>query len=134
MEAKMAVIDTIKKGFSIVHKNLGLIFVVFIFNLITTLARLPFTPQTPGPAAAPPPSPPLIGLTLLFGLLSVFIFGGVLGYLKDYIKTQTGNLGNFMNCGAQYFLRILGVWALRVVVVIFFGMIGAFGISIAIGV
>ena len=107
---------------------------VFVFNLIATLARLPFTPAAPPGPAATPPTAPLIGLTLLFGILGIFIFGGVLGYLKEYIKTQAGNLGNFMSCGAQYFLRILGVWALIALVVMFFGMIGALGISIGIAV
>lgn len=129
----MGIIDIIKKGFGIVHKNLGLIVVVFAFNLIATLVRLPFMPATPA-GATTPPSPPLIGLTFLFGILGIFIFGGVLGYLKEYIKTQAGNLGNFMASGAQYFLRILGVWVLVALVVMFFGMIGALGISIGIAV
>jgi len=130
----MGIIDIIKKGFSIVHRNLGLLVVVFVFNLIATLVRLPFTPAAPVGSAATPPSLPLIGLTFLFGILGIFVFGGVLGYLKEYIKTQAGNLNNFISSGSQYFLRILGVWVLVAVVVMFFGMIGALGLSIGIAV
>ena len=99
----MGVMEAIKRGFGIANRNIKLIILLFVFNIVGMLVRLPFAPATPG--ATVPPVLVIIGI--VFGLLGVLVFGGILGSLKDFIKTQTSSLASFISYGAKFYLRIL---------------------------
>lgn len=128
----MGIMEIVKKGFGIVHKNIKLLILLFVFNLIGNTIRLPFTPATPAPGEAP--SPALVGLSLLLAIVGVFMFGGVIGSIKEFIQTQKGTLANFVKYGVKYYLRILGVWVLVALIVLVFALLVAIGISIGVAV
>lgn len=131
----MGILEAIKKGFGIASKNMLLVLVLFIFNLIWNLANIAILPAgvlpTPGAAAATPPAvPPQVALaTLLFSalfiLISIFMQGGSLGLVRDYIKEGKTKLSKFVSYGFKYYLRLLGLGLLIILVVLIVAMIAA---------
>lgn len=115
----MGVIEAIKRGFGIASKGLGLMVVLFIFNLISNLAALPFTPA-PGATAAPEAALPLLAISLVFIVISIFVQGGALGLIKDIIKEGSMKLAAMAQYGAKYFVRLLllGILILLFVVIV----------------
>jgi len=106
----MGILQTIGKGFSLSAKVLIIALIFFIFNFIMGLIMLPFT----GPAAAG--NPQVMPITLLISFVSVLIFiflqGGALGIIRDLIKNNSFSLANFVPNGKKYYLKILGLFAL----------------------
>lgn len=115
----MGIIEAIKKGFGVAAKGLSLLAVLFIFNLAGNLATLPFTPA-PGAAASPQAALPLLAISLIFIIISIFIQGGSLGLVRDVIKEGRMKLAVMAQYGAKYFIRLLllGVLILLFLVVI----------------
>jgi len=102
----MGVIEAIKRGFGIATKMLSLVVVLFIFNAIWNIGSIPLTaagPQNPGATAG------AAIFSLIFILASVFIQGGTLGLVRDFIKGGTQKLEHFVGYGLKYFLRLLGL-------------------------
>lgn len=115
----MGVMEAIRKGFGVAVKGMSLIAVLFIFNLAGNLATLPFTPVS-GTPASPQATLPLLMISLVFIILSVFIQGGSLGLVRDIIKEGRMKLNMMAGYGAKYFVRllVLGVIILLFVVVL----------------
>ena len=106
----MKAFDAIKKGFEIIPKSIGIILVLFVFNLVWNLLTIPFTPAAPLETGAPAPMPPMLGLiSIIFVLLSIFIQGGVLGSVRDAIKEGQAQLDRFTGYGGKFYLRLLGL-------------------------
>mgnify|MGYP003393107810 CR=1 FL=1 len=92
----MGTLEAIKKGFGVASKNMMLVFVLFVFNLIWNMANIAIMPVgamlTPGAGAATAPAIPpetvlaTIAFSILFILFSIFMQGGSLGAVRDYIK------------------------------------------------
>lgn len=125
----MGVIEAIKKGFGTASKNLGLVLVLFIFNLIWNLASIPFArPGLMGPGA-PPPTPQVTAAALIFSivfiLLSIFVQGGSLGLVRDYIKEGKMKLANFPSYGLKYYLRLLGLGLIIILIIGIVALIAA---------
>jgi len=126
----MCTIDAIKKGFVVATKNPALILILFIFNLIWNMINVAMMPApapiTPGmaPATVPPPTvPPETALltfliTITFVLISIFMQGGSLGLVRDYIKGNKMNLGKFASYGLKYYLRLLGVGVIIILLIV----------------
>ncbi len=120
----MRVVDVIKKGFEIANKNLNLVLVVFIFNLLWNLGVMPFTPETPtgvGPGVTMTPA--LTFITLIFILASVFVQGGMFGVVKDIVKEGKLELSRFAGYGAKFYFRLL---CLGLIIVLIVGVIAFF--------
>ena len=126
----MGILEAIKRGFAIVHKNLPILLIVFIFNGIGSLLRLRFAPAAP--ALGTPPSPEALVLTGIMSLVGILIFGGVLGSLKDHIKTQKSSQANFFKHGSKYYLKLLATWLLIGLVMALFAAFIVFGVGIGI--
>jgi len=112
----MGVIEAIKRGFGISSKNLRLVLVLFIFNLVFSLASIPFvnlnqTTVQPGITVT------AILVAIIFIIISVFIQGGSLGLVRDYIKEGKMALVNFSKYGLKYYPRLLALGLLIMLIV-----------------
>jgi len=119
----MEVIEAIKKGFGIATKNVALVLVLFGFNLIWNLASIPLA--RPGAAATPQITASVLVFSILFILISIFVQGGSLGIVKDYIKEGKAKLGSFVSYGLKYYLRLLGLGAVIVLIIGIVALIAA---------
>lgn len=125
----MGVFEAVKKGFSVAMKNLGLVLILIVFNLIWNLASIPLTRQgvTIAKGAAPTPQLTLAALlfSMLFVLVSIFVQGGALGLVRDYIKAGKMNLGGFASYGLKYYLRFLGLGLIIILIIGIVALIAA---------
>jgi hypothetical protein len=119
----MGIMDAIKKGFSVATKNLTLILILFLFNLIWNLASIPLA--RPGAAATPPVTTAAIILSLLFIIGSIFVQGGALAMIRDYMKEGKMKLGSFAGSGMKYFLRLFGLGLLIILIIAIIGLVAA---------
>lgn len=138
----MCTIDSIKKGFVVATMNPVLILVLFIFNLIWNMINVAIIPApavtapgvVPAAATAPEVSPQTALLTLLitviFILLSIFMQGGSLGLVKDYIKGNKMNLGKFASYGLKYYLRLLGVGVIIILLIVIAALIAGLIVAV----
>ncbi len=101
----MGVLQAIGKGFSEAAKFLKVIILFFIFNFVVGLFMLPFSgPQN---ANNPTAMAAAVGISLVSILIFIFIQGGALGLIKEYLKTNSVNFSNFMANSKKYYLNIL---------------------------
>jgi len=124
----MGMIEAIKKGFSVASKNLVLVLVLFIFNLIWNIVNIIFMPATAAPstvagATKAPAISPQVALTtfafsVLFILVSIFMQGGSLGAVRDYIKEGKMRLSQFASYGLKYYLRLLALGFIIILLVL----------------
>src|SRR3989338_4513484 len=101
------ILEAVKKGFGIATKSLGLVFVLFIFNLIFNLVSIPLAAK-PGAQPTGQATAGAIIFSVLFILISIFIQGGALGIVRDTIKEGRAKLAGFTSYGLKYYLRLLG--------------------------
>lgn len=131
----MGIVDAIKKGFGAATRNPVLILILFVFNLIWNIINISIVPvgmlPVPGAAAATPPVlPPQVALatlavSIIFILISIFMQGGSLGVIRDYIKEGKAKLGSFASYGLKYYLRLLGLGILIILIVLIVAVIAA---------
>ncbi len=103
----MGVMESIKKGFSVTFRNLPLVALLFVFGAIWNLAQLKLAPAAPVGTAPAPPSPVAIAAGLAFVLISIFVQGGTLGFIRDAVKQGGANFSVFTQSGGKYYLRLL---------------------------
>lgn len=131
----MGMVDAIKKGFGVAGKNLALVGVLFVFNLIWNMINIAIMPTgalpAPGAEAATPPAiAPEVAMTTLafsvmFILVSIFMQGGSLGVVRDYIKEGKMKLSQFTSYGLKYYLRLLGLGMIIILLVFIIAAIAA---------
>lgn len=107
----MKVMEAIGKSFSLTAKSIGLLTVVFIFNIAWSFGTMPFTANVQSTNLANAKiSPQLIVLSVIFIFINIFIQGGILGTLKDMIASGSKSaLGNFARYGAKFYLKFVGI-------------------------
>lgn len=113
----MGIVASVKNGFALASRSLPLVLVLFVFNLVWNLGSIPF--------GSTPPEQWGGGLwgfatlfTVAFLLLSVFVQGGVIGFVKEGLKDESEEvleLAPFWEYGKSFYLRLLGVSAVLVV-------------------
>lgn len=115
--------EAIRKGFGVATRNLGLVLILFVFNLIWNLASIPLA----GPATAPAPQVNVVALAfaIIFILASIFVQGGSLGLVRDYLKAGSMKLAGFAKYGAKYYLRLLGLGIIIVLIIAIVGLVAA---------
>lgn len=113
----MQILGAIGKGFNVATKSLGLVIVLFVFNLIGSIASLPFATITPGAAVSPQLTAGALIFTVVFILISIFIQGGTLGLVRDVIKEGKMKLASLAQYGLKYYLRLLGLGVLIVLII-----------------
>ncbi len=125
----VGVFEAIKKGFGIASKGLGLVSILFIFNLIGTILGMPFAIQ-PGQAPTGQQMAGAIIFSVVFIVISIFIQGGALSLIRDSLKEGKMKLASFASYGAKYYLRLLGLGALIVLVIGIVALIAALLIAV----
>ena len=131
----MGMLEAIKKGFGVASKNLMLVFVLFVFNLVWNMVNIAVMPAgimpAPGAGASQAPAIPpeaalvTIALSILFVLVSIFMQGGSLGVVRDYIKAGKMKLSQFASYGLKYYLRLLGLGLIIILFVLIVAVIAA---------
>lgn len=118
----MGIFDCVKKGFGVAAKNIGLVLVLIVFNLIWNLASIPLAQQAT-------PTPEITAIALILGvafiLISIFIQGGSMGLVRDYVKEGRMKLSDITRYGLKYYLRLLGMGLLIILVIAVIGLVAA---------
>jgi hypothetical protein len=126
----MGVIGAIGKGFSVATKSLGLVLILFVFNVLGSVASLPFANVAPGAAATPQLTAGALIFSIAFILISIFIQGGTLGLVRDAVKDGKMNLAAMPQYGLKYYLRLLGLGALIVLIIAIIALIAGLLIAV----
>lgn len=136
----MGMLEAIKKGFGVASKNLALVFVLFIFNLVWNMINIVVMPAgtmpAPGAGAATasaiPPEAALatFAFSILFVLVSIFMQGGSLGVVRDYIKEGKMRLSRFASYGLKYYLRLLGLGLIIILFILIIAVIAALIVAV----
>lgn len=117
----MGPVQAFKKGFEVVKKSMGLVLAYFLFGLVWNLINIPFASKVAtGDIQA---SLWVTGLFTVYILIAVFFQGGMLGYVREKVKGGAVSVSHFSHCGAQYYLRLLGLGVIVMAI-----MLVAFGI------
>ncbi len=112
---------SIKKGFSVTGKSLGLMTVLFVFGLVWNLINVFYAEDLAQTEATTPQSILVLALGVVFILLSIFLQAGSLAYILDVIKQGKGSLSGFIAGGKKYYVRLflLGFIVSAVLILIF---------------
>jgi hypothetical protein len=119
----MGIMEAVKKGFAAASKNLALVAVLIVFNLIWNLVSIPLAQQ--GAAAPTGLTAGVMLLSILFILISIFIQGGSLGLVRDYVKEGKAKIADMLQYGAKYYLRLLGIGLMIVLIIAVAGLVAA---------
>lgn len=116
-------IDSIKKAFVLSVKALKLFYVIAAFGVIANVINLLIIPTPADVEMSLGKSFSVIGLTILFSLIGLFIAGGALAYVKELIKVGSANLATFIDNGKKYFLQLLGITLLIMLLFLILGIL-----------
>ena len=64
-------------------------------------------------------------MSIIFILVSIFIQGGSLGLVRDYLKEGKMKLAGFASYGLKYYLRLLGLGLFIILIIAVFGLVAA---------
>jgi len=126
----MEILGSINKGFNVATKSLGLVIALFVFNLLGSVASLPFATVAPGAPVSPQLTAGALIFSLLFILISIFIQGGTLGLVRDAIKEGKMKLASLAQYGMKYYLRLLGLGVLIVLIIAVVALVAGLLIAI----
>ncbi|MDP3804237.1 MAG: hypothetical protein Q8Q87_01655 [Candidatus Omnitrophota bacterium] len=110
------ILEAIKKGFGVAAKNLGLVLILIVFNMIGSLVSMPFAIQ-PGQTPTPQVTASALIFSVVFILISIFFQGASLGLIRDYVKGGIAKLGSFASYGIKYYLRLLSLGLLIILII-----------------
>ena len=116
-------IDSVKKAFVLSVKALKLFYILAAVNIVANIINLLVIPVPVNVELSVGRSFMVIGLTILFTSVGVFVYGGALTHIKELVKAGTANIGSFVDDGKKYFLRLLGVSALILLISLGAGII-----------
>jgi hypothetical protein len=126
----MGVIGAIGKGFKVTTKSMSIVFVLFLFNVIGSVASLPFASVAPGAAVTPQLTAGALIFSLAFILISIFIQGGTLGCIRDVVKEGKMKLVAMLQYGLKYYLRLLGIGVLIVLIIAIVALVAGLLIAV----
>jgi hypothetical protein len=123
------VFEAIKKGFGIATKGLGLVSILIVFNIIGNLLSIPFAIDPAQTPTAEQTTAAII-FAVIFILISIFVQGGALALVRDYVKEGKMKLASFASYGAKYYLKLLGLGVLIVLIIAVVAIIAALLIAV----
>ena len=124
-----AILEVIKRGFVAASKNMGLVLVLIVFNLAGNMASLPFSGTTPA-TVTPQINVAALIFSAIFILISIFVQGGTLGLVRDFVKEGGMKLAAFVSYGMKYYLRLLGLGLLIVLIIAVVALIAGLIIAV----
>jgi small-conductance mechanosensitive channel len=105
----MGILETVKKGFSLMVSSLGVVGIFFVYGAVTSVMNAQFASRAQG--NPPNASNPLVAISVVLSLLSVFVGlylqAGSMGYFKEKLQSGKASLGSFFASGARYFIPLL---------------------------
>ncbi len=110
--------ESVKKGFTLSINALKLFYVLAGTYAVINIINLILIPAPANKEMSLGKSLLVIVLTILFALIGVFVYGGVLASVKELIKSGSYNISAFVDNAKKYFLPLLLVSIL--VLLIFF--------------
>lgn len=114
-------LESIKKAFVLSVKALKLFYVIAAFGIIANVINLLIVPAPVNVEMTLGRSFLVIGITILFSLIGLFIACGALAYVKELVKAGSANLASFIDNGKKYFLRLLGI---TILIMLIFSILG----------
>ena len=115
-------IDSVKKAFVLSVKALKLFYILAAVNIVANIINFLVIPAPVNVEMSIGRSFAVMGLTILFALVGLFVYGGALAYIKELIKVGAANLDSFVDNGKKYFVRLLAVSALIFLVTLVVGI------------
>ncbi len=104
----MGAIEALKKGFGVATGSMPLVIVLFVFGLIWNVLNIFLAPETPEGATVQQ-SVFLVAGGIIFILLTIFVQGGSMAYIRDKIKKGAAEFSVFTQSGTRYYLRLLAI-------------------------
>lgn len=130
----MGIGASLKKGFGTAAQSVPVIFVMFVIGFIFNVINIYIAPQNAlgaapgGPAQAPTPA--VLAAGFVFMLVTVYMQGASLGYIRDKFKDSSAKLSNFFAAGAKNYVKILLLSILVALIIGFFVLIAALLVSL----
>lgn len=105
----MYIKESVSKGFSVAVKNMNLVLLLFVVGAIWNVLNVLLTQQTPINAENPniQASISIVAVGAVFMLVSIFMQGGSMGYVLNFIKTGQANFADFKANGKKFYSKIL---------------------------
>ena len=148
----MGILQALKNGFGAISKNIKLLALMIVISIVIMVISIPMVIAVFGQAVFQPgvqPTPEqmrnvnwalFVPFILLMILIQTFVNAGVVGSIKDIIKTNSFNLGNFLTHAKSLFVRFILFTVLVLIIMLVAGVvmtligaiIGAIGNAVAI--
>jgi len=119
----MGVIGAIKRGFGVATKSMGLVLILFVFNLIGNVASIPFASVAPTTPVTPQLTVAAVIFSILYILVSIFFQGASLGLVRDLIKEGKLKLQSLVSYGLKYYIRLLLLGLLIILIILIVALI-----------
>lgn len=105
----MGIMETVKKGFSLMISSLSVVAIFFAYGAVTNLMNVKLTAQAQ--ANTTDPQNPLVAASIVFSFISVlvglYLQAGSMGYFKSKLIDGKASLATFFTSGARYYLPLL---------------------------
>ncbi len=101
----MSIKESIGKGFKITGSSMNLVAILFVFGMVWNLLNIAVAPKTQNPPLSA--SMMLVALAVVFGLVSIYIQAGSLGYILNRVKSGNASMSDFTSNGGKFYLRLL---------------------------
>ena len=122
--------DSVKRAFMLSAAAVKIFLIIAIFNIIINVINLMIIPAPVNVEMNLQKSLTVVGAGLVFFLIAIFMQGGIIGCIKELVKTGSMNLASFIGNSGKYFLRMLGVVLITILILLgwgllFFGLLAA---------
>ena len=101
----MSIKESLGKGFKVTGQSMNLVLILFVFGAVWNVLNVFLAPKTQNPQLSA--SAGLIILAVVFGLVSIYLQAGSLGFILNNLKTGGRDLSSFMQSGGKFYARLL---------------------------
>ncbi len=103
----MRVRESVKNGWGIAVSSMNLVLILFVFGAVWNVINVLVTPglqtsETPNAGA----SALLIGLAVIFGLISIYMQAGSLNFIYEKLVKGSSDVAAFKSGGAKFYVKL----------------------------